>query len=648
MDFHDLKLFRPQEYYTDEGALDPITGGFLAFSGAVGDMLMGLVDFPSETLRALHIPSGSSRQRSQASVPTSARKGESSHIGGRSTPSTSARQSQTTLNVQESFANVGNPPNLSGLSSSILKDGSSSKSDVLQGESSLNHDDARRRPVGSRSHRESDNDYDMLRPTGAHTSKGFGRIVKAIVKAPMEISLSFTKGIHNVPKLWGDDTVRPQERVGDFKSGIQAIGKEVGFGWYDGVTGLFTQPWQGAKKEGASGFVKGIGKGIGGFVTKPGSAVFAVLGYMMKGIHKELQKSFGSNVQNHIVGSRAAQGYEEWLQSSDAEKEDVVARWKLIRKYVKKKLNPDEMLQVVLEAQKKQNLEDRGARHDWERAASSVEYASSADAYIQDPASTMLAMDGTQSPLLPATTARKEFLGADEISEITRLSIQETSCGDGEENVDPMRAIQETGSQLQRQRQEVAGHHYQAYEDNLRQAMTASEAEAQRPAGEALEYEEQLKRVMAQGLGTRRHENSDSGRKSDTGLDAEEDEEFERARRKSKDTVEKADVVASGSPAVQRPPSYDPGHLAGTMQSVFEAQQQAELGEKTRHEKTEEEIVMEYVKKQSLLERHHQNKGKGRAIATEDEDDEDLQKALKLSMQGRGYEEYRYGEASGL
>jgi hypothetical protein len=37
----------------------------------------------------------------------------------------------------------------------------------------------------------------------------------------------------------------------------------------------------------------------------------------MKGVHKEVQKLFGSNVQNYIIASRAAQGYEEWLQSSD-------------------------------------------------------------------------------------------------------------------------------------------------------------------------------------------------------------------------------------------------------------------------------------------------------------------------------------------
>ncbi len=38
---------------------------------------------------------------------------------------------------------------------------------------------------------------------------------------------------------------------------------------YDGFTGIFTQPYQGAKKEGAKGFFKGCGKGIGGLTLLP-------------------------------------------------------------------------------------------------------------------------------------------------------------------------------------------------------------------------------------------------------------------------------------------------------------------------------------------------------------------------------------------
>lgn len=43
----------------------------------------------------------------------------------------------------------------------------------------------------------------------------------------------------------------------------------LGYGIFDGVTGIFTQPIKGAHKEGARGFFKGFGKGIGGAVCKP-------------------------------------------------------------------------------------------------------------------------------------------------------------------------------------------------------------------------------------------------------------------------------------------------------------------------------------------------------------------------------------------
>lgn len=52
--------------------------------------------------------------------------------------------------------------------------------------------------------------------------------------------------------------------------------QEFGYGIYDGISGLVTQPLDGAKKEGFLGLIKGFGKGIGGVVLKPqaGEIVF--------------------------------------------------------------------------------------------------------------------------------------------------------------------------------------------------------------------------------------------------------------------------------------------------------------------------------------------------------------------------------------
>lgn len=582
LNFHDLKLFRPQEYKTDEGPWDPISGGAAACFRAFSGMAMGVAEFPSETLKPLHIPIGS-QQQSQESVPTIARRSKTSLVIDRST---SAGQSSS-LSAHESLSRAGSLPSLSSSTSDI---GSSHVSGALDDQLNPKQGNSGRRRVRSRNESDSGKDRDMLRQTGVHTSKGLGRIVTSAAKIPMDISVGLTQGFHNFPKLWGDDTVRPQEKVNDFKSGVMAVGKEFGYGWYDGVTGLVTQPWKGAQKEGPGGFLKGIGKGLGGFVTKPTAGFAGVLGHTMKGVHKEMQKLFGSNVQNYIVASRVAQGYEEWLQSSDTEKQDVIDRWKLVQQYLKER-NPDETMLDVLKARRKENIDET------ERESAGI------DAPTRDSESAILVMGDPQPEELHESAGTNE---------ITHLPGEESSRRGAEGDASMEWASQEDGSQLQHQRQEAANDH--AEQENLRQAIAASETEAQRHASEALEFERQLNQAMAQSLREQRQRQSSSGSsvwQSDASLDEDDD-----------DTDEMAGKAAGSSS--QLPPSYDPTHS------------QSEQGwprEKTTQERSEEEIVLEYVKKQSLLETHHQNKGKGRAAAAEDEDDEDLQKALKLSMQ---------------
>ena len=46
---------------------------------------------------------------------------------------------------------------------------------------------------------------------------------------------------------------------------------------FDGISGIVTQPIEGAKKEGVAGFIKGFGKGIGGIVLKPSAGETSVV-----------------------------------------------------------------------------------------------------------------------------------------------------------------------------------------------------------------------------------------------------------------------------------------------------------------------------------------------------------------------------------
>ena len=51
--------------------------------------------------------------------------------------------------------------------------------------------------------------------------------------------------------------------------GLSKGGKAVLNGFKSGITGIFTQPYRSARKEGAIGFVKGAAKGLAGLVVKP-------------------------------------------------------------------------------------------------------------------------------------------------------------------------------------------------------------------------------------------------------------------------------------------------------------------------------------------------------------------------------------------
>jgi hypothetical protein len=99
--------------------------------------------------------------------------------------------------------------------------------------------------------------------------QGASNFAITVMRPPMDLILSLARGCHNAPKSYGDDTVRPLPKVNNFKSGVATAGTQFGLGWYDGITGVATQPYHGAAKHGAKGFLIGIGKGVNGLIFKP-------------------------------------------------------------------------------------------------------------------------------------------------------------------------------------------------------------------------------------------------------------------------------------------------------------------------------------------------------------------------------------------
>lgn len=150
----------------------------------------------------------------------------------------------------------------------------------------------------------------------------------------MDLSLAIAQGFHNAPRLYGDSTVRTPVRVSGIQSGLKAAGSEFVFGIYDGVTGLWLQPYRGAKENGAVGFVQGVGKGLGGFILKDLAAIIGPFGYTLKGVHKELLKSKKQKLTHFIRNAKQLQGKQELSALDESTKRQVSDRidaaWKIV------------------------------------------------------------------------------------------------------------------------------------------------------------------------------------------------------------------------------------------------------------------------------------------------------------------------------
>ncbi|KAF2808344.1 UDP-Glycosyltransferase/glycogen phosphorylase [Mytilinidion resinicola] len=674
LNFGELKLYRPREYETDDGPWDPITGGATAIIGTASTMMMGVADFPTETLKLLNIyPDARKKTKNTESEGTSSNgasiNGASTIRSGRSTTSrtdsirsesssTTALPGSDTPLAEASAQDLPTPtsPNRSGAMSPVsrnrfMKEAMRTQTQVSRPSSpirswcpicrkgSCNH--TRHQRSTSQSEPESDtskpgslwdqNSSKFITPESAiNTGKGITRILGAGFKSPMDFSMNVAKGFHNAPRLYGQE-VRKVDKVTDLQSGLRTAAKEFGIGFYEGMAGLVKDPYQGAKKEGGAGFIKGVGRGIAGVPLKVMAGVWAVPGYTFKGIYQELQKEKGATVQNYIIAARMAQGYDEAALISAKERADILARWRCIKVNVKRKKNPGEEQLESLQAMLKEQREKRHAR--WEHArnvhlnrkkhgnpylatssdASSISDLSLVTSHESIPgvsrASTEMARGGLGSsqPLTYTSTFPQphtlhdpqDAADAADLEEAIRLSVAETSQGNPEEDALLERAIRASAAELQRP--PIDGEDEEA---TLQRAMTASINEAS-ASGATEEEQRVLAEVLRKSLSeTRRLPGSDS--EWDSEVLSEDEEDVRRAVDQSKAA---ADAVAGAEGKEEGYPDDDESLRKALEASRLEDERQKSTLEKQR---TEEEIVLEYVKKQSLAEEEHRLKMLGR------------------------------------
>ncbi|KAF2853476.1 glycosyltransferase family 1 protein [Plenodomus tracheiphilus IPT5] len=717
VNFSELKLYRAREYIPDEGPWDPLTGAAGALMGTATSFMMGVADMPIQTLKLLNIhPDTRSKKGKEKATDDTTPSGESSRTGrpsnarnatnttdvstrsgaatplGRDSSSSDLARTQSDNNLPGSLGTPGTPTHRSTFMSQAFAEStggsrSSSRERARQLVPECPVVRSRRGSSVSGAEKLSATDRqvkDAQQPgfvesmeSAVDTGKGLARIVGAGFKSPMDFSLGVAKGFHNVPKLYGSE-VRQVDKVTDFQSGLRTAAKEFGFGLYDGITGIVTDPYKGAKKEGGIGFVKGVGRGLMNVPFRVIGGAWSVPGYAMKGLYQEMIKSKGKSVQNYIIAARIAQGYDEASSVTQKERDDIVGKWKYVKVSIKKKRTPgaeqmDSLHSLVEEKRKRKT--DR-----WERVNSAFkkpesrpsfppemspagsyhepthphndtepEIRSTIPSWRQQEAERARALrrqntnstaQTTQSAVsLEAQLIAEEEAEQRELEKAIAASVAEASRGNPEEDQLIASAIRASIAELERA---PVGTSESDDEAALKRAVAASIADSGKKditAEEQAALEETLRKSLLETSVKRQH-GSDS--EWDDDEDTEEDEEYQRIIAESKElahlhsthpsdypgTVEKAgretgvmdamgaviganqDTRSAGGHGQQSEVAHEEDE---EMKRVLEESEKAEKEriEALDKQRTEEDIVMEYVRKQSLLEEQHRQRVAG-------------------------------------
>lgn len=95
----------------------------------------------------------------------------------------------------------------------------------------------------------------------------------------------------------------------------------------DAVTGLYTHPRRGWRRNGVAGLSKGLGIGVTGLLFKPGEAVFAIPGYAMMGLYHSVHGGRSHAIEACLGKLRSAEAFIELGNADEQMKHEVKRLW---------------------------------------------------------------------------------------------------------------------------------------------------------------------------------------------------------------------------------------------------------------------------------------------------------------------------------
>ncbi|KAL4972961.1 hypothetical protein BDW66DRAFT_169057 [Aspergillus desertorum] len=350
---HDLVLYRSKEYDTSRDPKGPITAGAEVLYGVITDFVAAVATMPTDMAEIFRGNPGKPKWKKE-------------HYGhgklDTGVGSSSSNQSDERL---ENFENkhssagtddsdgdleTGSGESSSTYASATEKALQASRINISGGDSKPNtnpHTDSNYdNDIGVTAHQtlsleetisrqrtgdKSIDTHEFLTDARYHLARAGKHILAWILLLLTDLTLSFSKGFHNAPKLYHDSMVQETPTVRGVRGGLRAVGTEFTQEFYQGVTGLVTQPRHGRKKSGTKGMLKGVGKGAGGAVLKPMAGLWGLAGYPLEGLHKTLRDSLSRSKLQEILASRIQQGLGEMVAATPEERVAVIRRWNEIK-----------------------------------------------------------------------------------------------------------------------------------------------------------------------------------------------------------------------------------------------------------------------------------------------------------------------------
>jgi len=247
LDFQDLKLYRPREYDTRSEPLGPVSGVAAGILGSMGDIMVAATDLPVQSVKAI---------RGMGSVRSESRKSQTSPLAtGYSSktliPQTTASSRASTLAPEKRDRSDSMSATLTDSSANPTEETTiSDRSDLDAGKGTsieaISLTQERTSPstrispsfmghVSSKSARSPSEGPKPIDPTtrapiGSQNmdpgpAKIMGRFLGGALRSPMDLTLTLARGFNNLPKLYGDTTVRRPDKITDLQSGMKMAGK---------------------------------------------------------------------------------------------------------------------------------------------------------------------------------------------------------------------------------------------------------------------------------------------------------------------------------------------------------------------------------------------------------------------------------------